>query len=307
MKISACIITYNHEDFIADCIQGALSQIVNIDYEIIIGEDCSTDNTFAICESYALKYPDKIKLLKRDKNLALSGNWIDTLKACTGDYIAICEGDDYWTDSDKLQRQIEILNNNNQFVFTFHDSKIMNINTNKEHLRVGNKTIDDEPNLISVIKNNHIRTETMVFRNILDWDNLPFWFKNTLKIDFALIFLLLENQGRAIYLNRVMSVSRVHNKTLWSSKSVDVHHQEGLIFFNNLFAHSKENEVKAVLKKRIKFIKANRGIKKIRDGKIFIGLFDVIFYNNWFSQTLTIKTRKIGSALKESILKVYRK
>ncbi len=82
MKVSACIITYNQENFIVDCIEGALMQLVNFDYEIIIGDDCSTDKTSEICLGYAEKYPNLIKYYRRESNLGLSGNWVATLKNC---------------------------------------------------------------------------------------------------------------------------------------------------------------------------------------------------------------------------------
>ncbi|WP_396179434.1 glycosyltransferase family 2 protein [Flavobacterium sp.] len=303
MKVSACIITYNHELFIEDCIKGAINQNIDYDYEIIIGEDCSTDNTFAICEQYALEYPDKIKLFRREKNLGLSGNWIESLKACSGDYIAICEGDDYWTDPNKLKLQLNLLINNNKYVFSFHDSLIYNLTNKLQNLRVGTKKIDKEPNIASVLLENNIRTETMVFKNTLDWNNLPFWFKNTLKIDYALILLLLENDGRAIYIDKTMSLCRVHKNTLWSSKSATVHNQEGLAFFTNFYTYTSEMKIKKLVKYKINFIKANMGIMLMRDGKIIKGLSNVVFYNNWFSKSFTIKLKKIVSAGKSGIFK----
>lgn len=303
MKISACIITYNHELFIEDCIKGALNQNIDFDYEIIIGEDCSTDNTFAICERYALEYPDKIKLFRREKNLGLSGNWIESLKACSGDYIAICEGDDYWTDPNKLKLQLDALTKGNKYVFSFHDSLIYNVTNKLQNLRIGTKEIDQEPSITSVLRENNIRTETMVFKNILNWDNLPFWFKNTLKIDYALILLLLENNGRAIYIDRTMSLSRIHNGTLWSSKSATVHNQEGLAFFSNFYNYTSKMKIKKLVKYKIRLIKANMGILLMREGKIMEGLSTVVFYNNWFNKSFTIKLKKILSAGKSGIFK----
>lgn len=303
MKVSACIITYNHELFIEDCIKGALNQNIDYDYEIIIGEDCSTDNTFTICERYALEYPDKIKLFRREKNLGLSGNWIESLKACSGDYIAICEGDDYWTDPDKLKLQLDVLTNNDKYIFSFHDSLIHNTTSKFQSLRIGNKKIDQEPNITSVLVENNIRTETMVFKNMLNWDNLPFWFKNTLKIDYALILLLLEDNGRAIYIDKMMSLSRVHENSLWSSKSAKVHYQEGLAFFNNFYTYTNEMKIKKLVKYKIKYIKANTGIMLMREGKIIEGFSKVIYYNNWFNKKFNLKIKKIVSAGKSGIFK----
>src|SRR4030042_404695 len=121
-KVSACIIVYNHEKYIRDCLDGALAQKVNFDYEIVVSEDCSTDNTREILLEYQKKHPDKIKLFFNEKNLGLSGNWLKSWTRCDGDYMAICEGDDYWIDPDKLQKQVEFLEANPGFALSSHNA-----------------------------------------------------------------------------------------------------------------------------------------------------------------------------------------
>jgi glycosyltransferase involved in cell wall biosynthesis len=125
MKVSACIITYNQEDYIVQCLEGALSQIVDFEYEIVIGEDKSTDRTLEICKFYADKYPDKIRLIHREKNLGVIGNWTKTLKECSGDYLALCEGDDYWTDPLKLQKQVDFLEQNKEYIACQHNRELL--------------------------------------------------------------------------------------------------------------------------------------------------------------------------------------
>ena len=115
MTVSACIITYDHENFIEACLNGAINQEINCDYEIVIGDDCSNDRTSEICENYSKKYPNLIKYFRRKKNLGMIGNWIETINDCSGKYIALCEGDDYWTDSSKLQKQFDILERNRDY------------------------------------------------------------------------------------------------------------------------------------------------------------------------------------------------
>ena len=108
----------NQENFINDCIEGALNQIVDFDYEIIIGDDCSIDKTSEICKNYAQNYPNIIKYYRRDQNLGLSGNWVATLKNCSGNYVALCEGDDYWTNPNKLQLQVDDICNDDSCMFS---------------------------------------------------------------------------------------------------------------------------------------------------------------------------------------------
>ena len=107
--VSIIMITYNHERFIAQAIEGVLMQETGFPFELVIGEDCSTDGTRAVCEKYAREHPDRIRLLPAERNLGMNLNARRTLRACRGKYIANCEGDDLWTDAGKLQRQAEYL------------------------------------------------------------------------------------------------------------------------------------------------------------------------------------------------------
>lgn len=110
--VSVWMITYNHEKFIAQAIDSVIMQKTNFDYEIVIGEDCSTDRTREIVLEYKAKHPDKFKLLLQEKNVGMMQNFIVTLKTCNGKYIALLEGDDYWTDPLKLQKQVDFLQAN---------------------------------------------------------------------------------------------------------------------------------------------------------------------------------------------------
>ena len=301
MKVSACIITYNQENFINDCIEGALNQIVDFDYEIIIGDDCSTDKTSEICKNYAQNYPNIIKYYRRDQNLGLSGNWIATLKNCSGNYVALCEGDDYWTNPNKLQLQVDDICNDDSCMFSFHDSVTMNAVDHTSENRVGNKKIDTKPDFSSVIKQNNIRTETIVFKNIINWDELPIWFHNTLKIDFAIILLLLKN-GYAKFFSKSMSVYRIHNNSLWSSKETLHHYNEDMKFFKNIYNYENNIKRKKTINERINFIQANHGIYLIRNGNLTEGLLFVLTNNNWLGdKRLRIYFRKILSALKTGL------
>lgn len=116
--VSITVITYQHKLYIRQCLDGILMQKVNFSYEIIIGEDGSVDGTREICEEYAIRYPDRIRLFNRNRNLSqyktdegkiIRFNGIWNRMSCRGQYIAFCEGDDYWTDPLKLQKQVDIL------------------------------------------------------------------------------------------------------------------------------------------------------------------------------------------------------
>lgn len=115
--VSVCVQTYRHAEFIRECLDSLLNQKVDFEYEILLGEDASTDGTREICIEYAEKYPERIRLFlhRRENNIAVGGkptgrfNFLHNLLNAKGQFIAICEGDDYWTDTNKLQRQVDFL------------------------------------------------------------------------------------------------------------------------------------------------------------------------------------------------------
>ena len=115
IKVSVCVITYNQEKYIRQCLDSLLNQKTNFDYEVIVAEDCSPDNTRQILLEYKEKYGEKLVLVLHDENVGVSKNSYSARSITRGKYISSCEGDDYWTDEYKLQKQCDILENNPQY------------------------------------------------------------------------------------------------------------------------------------------------------------------------------------------------
>ena len=109
MRLSVGIITYNQQDTIAQTLDSILCQQGDFELEVVVGEDCSTDNTWAICQEYAERYPEQVVLLENTHNLGIMANFARVMKACTGEYVGICAGDDYWCDEQKLHKQLDYL------------------------------------------------------------------------------------------------------------------------------------------------------------------------------------------------------
>lgn len=124
-KVSVFMITYNHEKYIAEALDSILMQKTDFDFDIVIGEDCSTDATRRIVLEYSRKYPDKIKLLLHNVNVGFISNLMYVLEACTGKYVAMCEGDDYWTDPFKLQKQVDFLEANKEYMLATHGYRMV--------------------------------------------------------------------------------------------------------------------------------------------------------------------------------------
>lgn len=108
--VSVRIVTYNHEPFIRECLDSVVGQKTDFEFEVVIGEDCSTDRTREICFEYQKRFPDKVRVLWSEENLyKIDGNKIRTEARCRGEYIALLEGDDYWTDPLKLQKEVDLI------------------------------------------------------------------------------------------------------------------------------------------------------------------------------------------------------
>lgn len=130
--LSVVTITYNHEPFIRKCIEGVLMQKVNFPMEFIIADDCSTDGTRAICEEYAVQYPELIRFVNSENNVGAVENENRALLAARGKYIATCEGDDYWTDPLKLQKQVDFLEAHLDYSVCFHRFKKIHLFDGRE-------------------------------------------------------------------------------------------------------------------------------------------------------------------------------
>jgi len=180
-------------------------QKTDFDFEIVIGEDYSTDNTRKICEDYANKYPIKINLLPSEKNYGMIPNFLRTFKYCTGKYIALCEGDDYWTDPYKLQKQVDFLEENDEFTMSTHDVDILWEGVSKKKRFYPNYiTIASFEDLI--IKGLFFHTNTMVLRSSAI-EIIPEWFNKLTGGQLALSLWALR-EGKNYHYNYSMGVKR---------------------------------------------------------------------------------------------------
>ncbi|WP_281700331.1 glycosyltransferase [Cetobacterium somerae] len=163
MKISVVVLTYNHEKYLVECIESILNQELDCEYEVLIGNDKSPDNTKKVLEKY--KTNEKIKIFNREENLGATKNLVDLLQKSQGEYIALLEGDDYWIDNKKLSKQINILEENKEYILCMTQSLTVDENSKI----IGEKQIDISK--IDSIKKlffyrGGIPTGTVVFRNI---------------------------------------------------------------------------------------------------------------------------------------------
>jgi len=202
------MLAYNHEKHIAQAIEGVVMQKANFPFELVIGEDKSTDNTAGIINEYAVKYPEIIKVLSHNSNLGAFQNTIKTIQECKGKYLALCEGDDYWTDPFKLQKQVDFLESHPDFSVCFHNTKIYYETENRFSDYDFVKNIPEITDINYLARGNYIPTQTVMYRSN---DNVvrELLLVNTSMTDYPLA-MLHAKYGKIKKFHETMSVYRVH-------------------------------------------------------------------------------------------------
>ncbi len=205
--VSIWMLTYNHEQYLEQALESILMQKRDFDLEIVIGDDLSTDNTRNLIRSYAERYPKIIKPILRDVNIGIAKNFADTWFNCKGKYIALLEGDDYWTDSKKLQKQINFLEANPEYTACYTKAKEINELTNR--VKITNEDDNDATGLKELLSGGwFMRTGSIVARNNL-FDEFPDFFYRYGSTDFFLHLLIAKN-GPIKFIDEVTNVYRRH-------------------------------------------------------------------------------------------------
>lgn len=206
MKLSVWMICYNQEKFIHKAVQSAINQKTNFDFEIVIGDDFSRDKTRAILLGLKKKYPQKIKLVLNKKNIGIVKNQLNVLRYCQGKYIAMLEGDDYWLDRNKLQKQVDFLENNENFTITSHNVLLKDEPAGKfigESMGGGDKDLD----LRYLLKfgSGGATCSLVYLKDALS--PIPEWFENLPSSDW-ITQILCATKGEMHYFGRAMAVYR---------------------------------------------------------------------------------------------------
>lgn len=214
-KVSVLLLTYNHERFIAQAIESALSQETSFNFEIVIGEDCSSDGTRQIVREFQLRHPETIRLLLPDQNLGMQRNYFKTLQACSGEYVSVLEGDDFWTSPHKLQQQADYLDAHRDCVSCFHN--VMRFSEEGPEPSLLQCPADQKEivTLEDLLAANLIPTCSTMFRNTGN-NQMPEWLASVKFLDWAL-HLLAARGGNIGYVNETMAAYRIHSNGVYSS------------------------------------------------------------------------------------------
>jgi glycosyltransferase involved in cell wall biosynthesis len=254
-KVSVCVITYNHEKFIAHTLDSILMQKTKFPMEIVIGEDCSTDGTRRICEEYAARFSN-IVLLPSEKNRGISENFARTLNACSGDYIAICEGDDYWTDPQKIEIQTDFLLQHPAFSLCFHPIGVDRMGKIKRNSFVG--VPQSETDASHLARSNYIFTPSVVYRSAcISIDQIR---NDYSTIYDYVIWMECASKGKLKYIDRRMANYRIHEDNKWAT-------------FNRVARLFTWLEIMYSLDKRFPGLKADLRINKQSTISVFLDDF----------------------------------
>jgi glycosyltransferase involved in cell wall biosynthesis len=217
MKVSVLIVTYNHEKFIEQAVRSALMQKTNFDFEVVVGEDCSTDGTADILRRLEAENPGRLRVLYAEQNLGMTMNYLRTFMACTGEYLAVLEGDDYWTAPDKLQKQADFLDARPECILCFHDV-IVFVEGVPLDLHAYSRPPAEITGLEEILEDIYINTGSVMMRPRVA-PLPPDWTRGFVMGDWPM-FIHLAQYGKLGYIPETMSAYRKHPEGRWQRASV---------------------------------------------------------------------------------------
>ncbi len=233
-KLSVAVLTYNHERFIEQALEGLSRQRVPFPIEVIISDDESRDQTFELVERWNPTHKGATRRIRRETNLGLVNNFLTTILDCRGEYVAILEGDDYWTDPYKLATQVQFLDSHSECSSVFHDVELLF----EDGRRQDHCCPDDVPEMIRLeqcIAHNFVpNCSALVMRN--RGRQIPKWFKELDYYDWPL-HVINAQEGPMAFLSRAMSVYRIHGQSAWHGRDVEKRSRQVVKIFDALDKH----------------------------------------------------------------------
>jgi glycosyltransferase involved in cell wall biosynthesis len=216
--LSICLITYNQQDFVEDALRGVKMQQCSHPFELLVADDCSTDHTLErIKDLLQNSGIQQVRILERKQNLGMQKNWLDAIASARGKYVAILEGDDYWTDVHKLQTQIDWLESHPEFAGCFHNTEERHQNSAKSSVLYCDYKEDVEVDFSMLCRKNMMPSCSLVFK-LLTEQPFPNWLYQMPMVDWPLS-ILNSRKGKYKYIPKVMGVHRLHDTSVWSLQS----------------------------------------------------------------------------------------
>lgn len=247
-RVSVCMITYNHASYINKALQGIFSQRVNFPLELVIADDCSTDGTAELIQEEISKNHAaiQVRFIRNERNIGVNRNFVNALYACSGDYIAICEGDDWWTDTSKIQKQFDFLENNPRFVMSFHAARAVSAEGTDRGV-IPSQSTRRNLDFGALLSGRHtIPTLTTFFRNTIG-GKLPKEFFEITNCD-TFLFLFVA-RGGDVYFHTDISgaVHSIHRGGIWSMKDAYERSKMSYLTYAKIYAYFKDRRGIATL------------------------------------------------------------
>ena len=235
--VSVSMIAYNHQDFIEQAVNSVLMQQIDFAMELVIGEDNSTDQTRAILKQLQAENPTRIRLLLREQNLGMHQNFRHTLRECRGEFIALLEGDDFWTDENKLQKQVDFLRAHPECAFCHHNiasCRDENCVEREPYFSAPRPEIYDLRELLR----GHVHTCSVLLRCKYLPEPFPDWTTQLAMADYP-FFVFLAERGSVGYLHQTMAIYRLHAGGVYGLKALVRNSLASIAMFERVDRHLK--------------------------------------------------------------------
>jgi glycosyltransferase involved in cell wall biosynthesis len=272
IKVSVIMITYNQDIYLKNAIDGVLMQECNFPVELIIADDCSRDNTFDVVESFSNhRRFNWIKYTKHSFNKGANRNFIWAVNKSKGQFIALCEGDDYWTDPCKLQKQVSLIDKDVNCNIVYHNCITISNDSNNEKL-IYNLSYNKDLYIMDLLNGDFAKTCTLLFRKsglVLFPDELD---------DTLLGMLLLENGCKATYIPEVMAAYRIHSFGVWSLKKTKQRIRDDKKK-NEFLINRYKNKFPEIVKARVKMGYHTSSLNLMNEREFLLALKNFTMYS----------------------------
>jgi glycosyltransferase involved in cell wall biosynthesis len=280
VTVTALIMTYNHVRFIAEAIESALIQELDDRYEILIVDDCSTDGTLEIVRDYAARHPDLIRLVVSDQNMGRCVTRARATREARGTYVALLDGDDYWTSSHKLRKQSQFLDSHPACAICFHNATVVYDDGSAEPhafyserptMRISAPVPAAITALDEIAASNFMLTMSVMFRAGLIAEFPDWYFDARMVFDDWALYVLIAEYGDIGYLDEILSVYRVHRAGAWSDQLSHLRDPTDLV--DMIWIHDTINQhlgfrFDARIRKRTAYLSALAAGRFARHGKL---------------------------------------
>ena len=272
IKVIVLITTYNLEKYIGQCLESVLNQVTTFDYKILVGDDASTDGTIDILKEYQEKYPEKIELVLREKNIGSLANSLELYEKCNAEYFAFLDGDDFWLTDDRLQKQVDFLEEHQNYTICGGNTRYLYEQKRGRDKYVIQKKYVGKNYSISDYYNQRVpfvHTSSILFRNVIYQNQVPniyYEVKGTFE-ESALrgedfLFLLHLNEGLMFIMKEELSTYRIHAGGIWQGSNEIVKSLESVIYYNfnkkywekhsSFFEELRDNAYRNLMNKMVK-------------------------------------------------------